>query len=437
MREEFLQYVWQTSQFNQSGLLTTDGRRLQIVRPGILNRHSGPDFLNARIKIGNTLWAGNVEVHVYARDWTAHLHQFDPAYDNVILHVVLEEDEPARYSTGKLIPALELNGRIDNSLLEQYEQLLLNRTWIPCENEFYRSTHNIRKKWKRRLLIERLEQKSMTVERLHRSNGNDWKTTFFHWLSIGFGLKINSFAFEALAKSLSLTILEKERSELKNLEAILFGQAALIPEKDKNPYVQALQQDYLFFSRKYKLRPLKRDIWKFGRLRPANFPTIRLAQFAMLLFQEPGLLSNILDSADIQDCRELFKVGVSEYWKSHYTFCNRGSKREKKIGDNFLNLLMINVVVPFLIAYSRLQNKSELQDKALVFMQEIPPEKNGTINKWKSMGVEVLNAADSQALLQLKRHYCDYHRCLHCSIGHQLLAEDCFLAATIWSKLAC
>lgn len=421
MRESFLHFLWRWRRFDAQNLTTTEGKTIEILHPGEWNTDAGPDFFNARLRIADTVWAGNVEMHLRASEWQVHGHSGDPAYDNVVLHVVLEEDQPVVRANGERIPCLELNGRIPAKVLETYQRLEHERAWIPCRQFFKEVPDIIRLNWLDRLLAERLEQKTGVIAEVLDATGNHWEETFYRLLARNFGLKVNVEPFEALARSLPLLTLAKHKNDLKQIEALLFGQAGFLEEPYVDEYPLELAREYQFLRHKYQLTPLAKVQWKFLRLRPANFPTVRLAQFAALVHQSAHLFSKILETSNLRELEHLFDVEPGVYWLTHFQFDTASVKRKKSTGRDFVHLLIINTIAPFLFHYGKSKKQEEFQRRALQLLEELPPEANALLDGWAELGVRPRNAYQTQALIQLKTKYCDDRRCLECAIGNVIL----------------
>jgi len=422
MKEELLHYVWRLRKFDHTHLQTTDGLPIDILHPGEHNHNAGPDFLNARIRIGDTLWAGNVEMHLRASDWHRHRHSDDPAYKNVILHVVLDADCPIYHPEKRMLPCLTLKKRISNRLSKLYQRLLHNELWIPCQHLFYQAPELTRNLWLDRLLVERLESKTQSIATLLKENKNDWEATCYQLLIHNFGLNVNGMAFERLASSIPHRLLLTHRNRLFQLEALLFGQSGLLTNDYQDEYPQALRKEYDFLRKKYNLQPLTSTLWKFSRMRPANFPTIRMAQLATLFYQSTHLFSKILATQTIEEVEHMFALKLSNYWQSHYTFDKASSRRQKTLGRSSIHLLVINTIAPLLFLYGKERDEVQFKDRALRFLEELTPEKNTTIDHWKELGFYPKSAYQTQALLQLKKHYCKEKKCLQCAIGHTILS---------------
>lgn len=422
MKEEFLHYLWRLRRFNPKDLHTTEGRPIEILSQGIHNHDSGPDFTNARIKIGDTTWAGNVEIHINASDWNIHAHQKNRAYDNVILHVVYEEDKPVHHINGQRIPCLELRKRIPRRVFKMYEKLQYFNAWIPCEHLLHNIKEITVKLYMDRLLVERLENRCDKFSKLLLLNKNDWEETFYQALASGFGLKVNSESFEQLSRSLPLKMLAKHRNSLFQIEALLFGQAGLLEFDFLDDYPLKLKKEYNFLREKYNLIPMKATNWKFLRMRPANFPTIRIAQFAMLIFQTSNLFSKISAAADILEIENALTIKTSPYWESHYVFDKPAiKKRKKNLGKPAIHLIIINIIAPLLFLYGKQKANDKFKNKAFQLLESIKPEDNKIIKNWKKLGITPRSAYQSQALIQLKNEHCDNQKCLSCPMGAAIL----------------
>ena len=421
MKEDLLHYVWRLQRFDSTELQTTEGQPIRIQMIGEHNHHSGPDFTNARIEIGKTLWAGNVEMHLKASDWKMHKHQSDPAYDNVILHVVLDEDEKINRQNGSRIPCLELKKRISSKLSKIYQKFLHNEYLISCQHHFYEVGHMTKVLWLDRLLVERLECKTIVIEKRLQGNINNWESTFYQTLAKNFGVKVNAEPFERLARTLPLSILGKHKNDLFQIEALLFGQSGLLDDDFEDEYPNRLKKEYQFLQKKYKLTPMEKTNWRFLRMRPANFPTIRIAQFAQLIFQSTHLFSKVLVAKNVREVQNMFELKLSNYWQTHYIFDKASVKRNKSLGKNTIHLFIINTITPFLFLYGNRKDEEDYKDRAFQLLEEVPAERNSIISKWEELGMLPKSAYETQALLQLKNEYCSKKRCLECSIGCGIL----------------
>lgn len=419
MKESILHYVWQHKLFTAHNISTTIGEKVEVIDVGRYNPDAGPDFFNAKIKIGNTIWAGNIEIHTRSTDWNRHKHQSDKAYNNVILHVVKQADADIYRIDGELIPQLEL--AYPKHIEINYEQLIREQKWVPCETKIDSVPGIFIQSWKNTLLTERLEQKMGAIECLLTENNQHWEDAFYITLARNFGFGTNSQAFEMLAKSIPLSALGKHKDQLFQLEAILFGQAGLLKENTSDEYAGKLKQEYDFLRSKFALHPMDSSLWKLLRLRPDNFPHIRIAQFAGLIHSSSKLFSKIVENTDIDYLRGLFVCEQSTYWQTHYSFGHESPMRNKKLGAQSINTILINTVVPFLFCYGQQKNRQELKDKALQILEQIPSERNSIVRNWQKIGLRSESAYDTQALLQLKKQYCDPKKCLQCRIGHKVL----------------
>ncbi len=418
MKESILHYIWQFRLFPVQDLKTTDGQTVEIIDPGKPNTDAGPDFFNAKIKIDNTLWAGNIEIHSLSSDWVRHHHTTDKAYDNVILHVVNKADANVFRTNGDSVAQLEL--AVPDHIRINYDELLREKKWIPCADKIHQVPLFLVNDWKNSLLVERLEQKTEMIETLLSQSNNHWEEAFYVSMARSFGFGTNSEAFERLARSLPMSILAKHKDNIFQLEAMLFGQAGLLENTVNDEYQLNLQKEYRFLQSKYQLKPIESSEWKLLRLRPDNFPHVRLSQFAALIHRSTKLFSKIIESDNLQVMRGLFICEVSDYWKKHFLFGKESSVSGKRLGSKSIDILLINTVVPFLFAYFKKKNSDN--DIALKLLELIPAEKNVIIRKWMELGIGAFSAFDSQALLQLKKKYCDEKKCLRCRIGHKVLS---------------
>jgi len=424
MNEQFLHHLWKFRLLTND-LLTADGEEVVVLHPGQHNRDSGPDFLNARIRIGKTLWAGNVECHVRSSDWLRHKHQDDEAYQNIILHVVYESDKIIRRSNGEMIPEVALKGRFNALLYERYRDMMENMNWIPCEKLMDEVHPLIVRSMLERLLVERLEEKEGHILQTYQACNNDWEEAFYFMLARNFGFRLNSGPFELLAKSLPFKVLSRHRDDIFQIEALLYGQAGMLKKKYHDEYPRKLAKEYRFLQKKYALKPIDPHLWKFLRLRPSNFPTIRISQFSCLLCQSQGLFSEVISSQQLYDLRNLFDLKCSEYWTSHYIFDRKSVSITKRIGVKTVDLLLINTVIPFIFVYGMSKDNPGLKERALDFLTKLPAEENSISNQWRHLGIKMDCAFSSQAMMELKEHYCDQKRCLDCKIGHAILKKEC------------
>ncbi|MEA2105889.1 MAG: DUF2851 family protein [Bacteroidota bacterium] len=419
MKEEFLHYLWKYTLFNTSNLRTQTNEKVEVINPGLHNMDAGPDFFNAKIKIGDTTWAGNVEIHLKSSDWYHHQHHTDKAYDNVILQVVHQHDKDVYLSNNSLVPTMEI--QFDEILLKNYEKLIDSESWIACEKDLHTVDDFLIQKWIEALMIERLKDKALRLKQELKQTQNNWEETFYRHLARNFGFKLNAEPFELLARSLPLKILAKHKNNLMQIEALLFGQAGFLNEETGDVYYQKLKREYQFLNHKFQLKPIAKHLWKFLRSRPGNFPTVRLAQFAALIFQSKSLFSQIMDEQDMRKIRQMLQAKPSEYWETHYHFNKKSVKKTKPLGQSAIQILLINTAVPFLFVYGKHRGKEEFCDRALRLLSQIKPENNSIISNWKRLGLKPENAFESQALIQLKNKYCTFKKCLQCSIGNYII----------------
>jgi len=423
MKEEFLHFIWKHKLYQHDSLFTNEGEPLQILHPGQHNTHAGPDFFDARIRIGETLWAGNIEIHPRASDWNKHGHQNDPAYRNTILHVVGVDDVPVFNDLGSKVPLLVITWPewIENN----YETLIKSHDWIGCASMLYQVDPFRIKFFLNGVVVERLKQKIDAISNVLSGTKDDWGETFYCMLARNFGLRENALPFEMVARSLPQSLLARHHDSLFQIEALFFGQAGLLGEElFGDEYYLELRKEYRFLAVKYNLKPIAGHMWKFMRMHPGNFPTIRLAQFAAMVYQSRGLFTAVIEANNLMDLKQLFTVTASEYWDSHYNFNKPSVSRKKTFGVQIFNLVIINVVVPFYFLYGESQNKLLLKDRALEILGQMPAEINSAMKRWAVAGIVAANALESQALLQLQRNYCEPKRCLECTIGHKIILHE-------------
>lgn len=420
VKEEFLHYLWKFRLFT-SPLTTSDGEPIEVFSPGIHNHNGGPDFSDARIRIAGTVWAGNVEIHVNSSDWIKHGHQTDPVYDSVILHVVFNHD--LKDPVNKM-PVAEIKNCIDLRIYENYRAFMASRNWVPCINQIGQIEKSEIALWLERMLIERLEHKAEFIQDFLVTTENDWEGVFYLILGRSFGFNLNSLPFEMMARSLPYKILSKHHDNPMQTEALVFGQAGFLDQNLTDPWPQQLFAEYSFLRKKYGLVPVAAHLWKFMRLRPVNFPTIRLAQFAMLMGSHENLLSKVMECLDVAELTVLFDVTASGYWDTHYHFSKESIAGQKRLGASSAGLLVINAVLPFMFVYGRAMANDELCNRALSFYRQIPGELNIITKHWKDAGLDTSEAFFTQALIGLKSDYCDKLRCLDCRIGNLLLRSD-------------
>lgn len=417
MNEQLLQFIWQFQYFNKESLKTCTGEQIEIVSAGILNKNQGPDFADAKIRIGNTLWAGTVELHLCTSDWNKHGHTNDENYKNIILHVVFENDQPPTD-----LPVLELKDRIANSLLSRYQSLMLHQHFIPCEKMIGSVGELTINMWQTRLVTERLERKLAVINDYLLQTNQHWEECFWWLLAKNFGVKTNAQAFEAIAKSVSINILAKHKNQLIQLEALLMGQAGLLNLHSDDKYVHLLKKEYQFLKAKYHLKPIHFPV-HFLRMRPGNFPTIRLAQLAALIAQSVHLFSKIVEAPSLAEVEKWFTAPPNDFWNYHYTLQDEAHFKTKTIGNDMVHNIIINTIVPMLFAYGTFHQNQNLKDKALAWLDQTTAEQNTIIKGFKALNFTVKSAWQSQSLIELKTQYCDQKKCLYCAIGNSILKQ--------------
>jgi hypothetical protein len=435
MQEDFLHYVWQHQYFDKASLRTEQGEAIIVLKPGFRNADAGPDFLGARLMIGEVEWNGAVEIHLRASDWHRHQHQHDRKYDQVILHVVHLADEPVHRTDGSEVPALALQPRLVPSLLFAYQALMAadEVQLLPCAGALSSVPEVTRLSMVERVLLERMEQKAAVVEELHQRSGHDWETTAWQLLAAGFGFKKNTEPLARLAQALPLPVLRRHRHDLRQTEALLLGQAGLLPPAAEAPdeYCAELRREYDFLAHKYGLPPtaLAAHEWNFLRLRPANFPPLRLAQLAAVLHAQPRLFQPLLDAPDVATLEKMLLVPVGAYWQRHYRPGVVATK-VPGLGRSSAHLLISNVVVPLRVAHARALGDAEGVEAAVELLTGLPREQNSVLAPYEALQFRHRSAADSQGLLALQRGYCQPRRCLHCAIGSRILQRNVPLTAS-------
>lgn len=427
--EQLLHYVWKHKLFPLGELQTTDGLAVEVIDVGLHNANSGPDFFNAKVKVGGTMWVGNVEIHDRSSDWYVHRHEQDAAYDNVILHVVGDADVPVRTKGGHLLPQMQLD--VPDNVALHYGELLSTDSYPPCYKVIPDLPRLMIHSWMSALQTERLEQKYRAIEARVEQMIGSWEAAYFVTLARNYGFGINGDAFEAWAKVIPLHDVDHHRDDLFQIEAIFMGQAGLlqaeaIPERYRaeaaaEGYFDRLQQEYGYLSRKFHLTPVDFGLWRFLRLRPQNFPHIRIAQLANLYFERRAGLSQLVACTTLDEAEELLRTHVTPYWQTHYAFGAASRKNAKYLSSSSLHLLMVNTVVPMLFAYGRHLGSEQLCDRAFAFLEQLKAESNHIVRMWEECGLAVENAGDTQALIQLKKEYCDHKDCLRCRIGYEYL----------------
>jgi len=422
MNESFLHYLWQFQYFDKNDLLSSDGEPISILKVGFLNSNSGPDFSDAKIKINGIEWAGTVEIHIKSSDWQVHHHETDAAYDNVVLHVVWENDQQIFRVDKTLIPTLELKDRVDASLLKEYRKLINNPSAIACEKSFTGVDDLVKLSMLDKALMQRLENKASQVNEILKLNQGDWEETCYQLLAKNFGFKVNADPFYQLAKSLPYKIIQKQNGLLQ-VEALLFGQAGMLETKTKDEYITSIFQEYKLLAQKYSLHEsrLNPSQWKFLRLRPANFPTVRIAQFASLLYSSKNIFSQFVSANSFSSIQKLLAVDQSAYWSTHYRFGKKAKGAVPDIGESSIQNIIINTVAPLLVAYGKYKDEQVYIDKAVELLQQLTAEQNKITRTWNDLGMKVKTSFDSQSLIELYNNFCQRRQCLNCSIGISIL----------------
>lgn len=421
--EQLMQYIWKHRLWRSEDMVTNDGRRVRVLDQGLLNSDAGPDFFNAKIEIDGQLWVGNVEIHVRASDWKRHGHDQDHAYDSVILHVVDKDDAPVYRSNGERIPQLVL--QVSPLFHMSYEQLVNSRQELPCSSIIRQVPSLTVTEWVERLAFERLHGKVQRVRDLLELYNGSWEDVCYVTLSRNLGFGINNEAFERLARRTPLRLLHKHSDSLLQVEALLFGQAGMLDAQAAvgDSYLQHLCTEYAFLANKFSLHPMERESWKLFRIRPQNFPYRRIAMLAHYIEGGFRLMRDILEADDEKELRKLFQVELTGYWANHFSFGKPTEKPQLALSNNSIDIVLINTVAPLYYAYGEITGDNALADKALSLLESLRPEKNSIVGGFVQAGIECDSALTSQALIELKRNYCDARKCIYCKIGHRLLSE--------------
>ncbi len=423
MKEDFLHHLWKFKKFDTLNLKTSNEEEITIINVGQYLELAGPDFFNAQITIGGQKWAGNVEIHLKSSDWYLHNHEQDSGYENVILHVVWENDAVIFRSDNSEIPVLELKKYVESTTIANYQSLLLPKSWIFCEKQLQEIDEFTLNNWQERLFFERLERKSKPIFDLLEETNQDWEAVMFSLLAKNFGLNTNGEVFMKIAQSIPFSIIRKESFEVENLEALIFGIAGLLEFEKEDNYFKDLKFRYFYLLHKYQINKTHIDPVQFFKHRPDNFPTIRLSQLANLYHTHQNLFSKISTLNSLTACYELFQIAASEYWKNHYQFDKESPKKKKMLSKSFIDLIIINTIIPLQFAYAKSIGK-EVSEDLIRLLIEVGPEKNAIIDKFSSFGIQSKNAFETQSLLQLKNEYCNKSKCLECGIGMELLKNN-------------
>lgn len=422
MTEDFLHYLWQNRLFTKP-ITTILGEAIQVLNTGYHNFNAGPDFSDARLRIDNTLWAGNVEIHVNSSDWFKHGHEHDEAYQNVVLHVVFNHDAKNKFPR---MPICELADMIDLNLFDAYKQFISSKRFVPCINMIRDVPESELVLWLERMLIEKLEHRADFIQDALNGSTDDWEDALYQIIARSFGFSINALPFEMLARSLPFRILAHHADNPMQVEALIFGQAGMLTQDLVDPWGQALFNEYCFLRKKYQLVPIPASLWRFLRLRPVNFPTIRLSQFAAFICKNAGLLARVLSMDTIDEMMEIFKIKASAYWDDHYVFDKESTGKEKHPGISAIQLVIMNAILPFRFVYGTFMSNDALCNKTLSLFEKLPGEKNFVIREWQTAGLDVSTAYHTQALMELKTSYCDKRKCLSCRIGNILIKNPAF-----------
>ena len=420
MREDFLHYLWKFKKFDVTDLKTSNGEEVVISSVGQYLKLAGPDFFNAQICIDEQMWAGNVEIHLKSSDWYVHHHETDPAYENVILHVVWEHDSSIFRKNNSEIPVLELRNYVSTEIVNSFQDLISQKSWIYCEKQISTVDGFIFEHWEERLFFERLERKSKNIEALLTEMKNDWESVLFCLLAKNFGLNTNGDLFLKVAQSIPFSIVRKEGYEMANLEALLFGKCGLLAVEKEDVYYKDLSSRFEYLSTKYKFEKTVYELVQFFKLRPDNFPTVRLSQLADLYHREQNLFSKLIACDSAESIYQVMNVSTSDYWRNHYQFDKESPAKKKLLTKSFIDLIIINTIIPLQFTFAMSQGK-DIADNLVDLLLEVAPESNAIVQKFASFGIKSKNAFETQSLLQLKNEYCNHGRCLECAVGMELM----------------
>lgn len=417
LTEDLLHFIWRKRLYDEQRLRSTTEETIQVLHSGHLNHNAGPDFLNARLRIGDLEWAGNVELHLKSSDWYAHGHHNDPAYENVLLHVVFEDDRPVEDNNGKVLPTLEIGPRIDPGSLQRYAALMSTLDDIPCHRQVGEVEPIKVRQWLDRMLIQRLERKSVEIAETTAKLNGDLRASLYQALAANFGFKVNREPFERLAEALSLDHLLKHRTQRLQVEAMLYGVAGLLHGKFTDDYPNTLKKEFAFLQKKYNLKTVETVQWRWGRIRPSGFPSVRISQFAALVC---SLKTDITELLELKDRSIWQRLAAHDYWKTHCRF-DVANASGHKLGAASIQNLLINTIVPFTFHLSEKRQQEELKQNAFSILEELPPEDNRIVRRWAKLGVKAANSADSQALIELRNVECQHKKCLFCGIGNEII----------------
>lgn len=421
IKEDFIHYAWKYKLYDFSSLVTEKDETIEVIQPGLHNSNAGPDFLNAKIKIGDILFVGNVEMHINSSDWYNHKHQTDKAYENVILHVVLNNDKPVFNAQNQPIPCLEITPFLHPGAVEKYHILMDGKRRIPCETLLIENPISDTSFWLERLVVERMIEKSARILETLEKTKSDWETTAYITFMRYLGSGLNNDAFQQLAENTPLSVLRKNNFQPLAIEALLFGQAGFL-EKEADAYSEQLRKEYLYQQQKYNLTALHSGCWKFSKIRPSGFPTLRLAYMAALIVSDAEFFQNLLKCNTAEQVNNVLEVPLPEYWQQHYHFGKKTARKVNPIGKGFMQNVTINVVAPLRFAYATYLGNEEEREIAIELLHQCKPEVNGVVDMWSELGVNANDAAESQALIHLKKLYCDKKKCLNCGFSKHLLS---------------
>jgi len=423
MNENLLHFIWKQKLLLNKSLYCTDLEEVTILKPGTLNFDSGPDFFNARVMIGSMILAGNIEIHLKSSDWIRHNHNNDQAYNSVILHVVFEHDKDVPELVNAGVKTIEVKKFLPSGLIQKYNALCQTKEWIPCESTILWPKQIVMKAFMERLVIERLEKKLKNIESTFRASGSNWEHTFYIILARYFGQKTNSDIFENLAQRIPILILAKNKNSEATIQALLLGVAGFLDQKTEDNYIEFLRTEYTHLKNKYKINQIEKASWKFAKTRPANFPTVRIMQFAALIYRSSHLFSKIIETKCVDELKNLLKINSDQNIDFGKLSGHHFNKKTFSSGESFVRHLIINAIAPILFFYGKAKDDIDFKERAVELLYSLNSEKNSVINKWVSLGLISENALHSQSLLHLKFEYCNKFKCLDCVIGNEILTN--------------
>jgi hypothetical protein len=423
MNESLLHFIWKNRLLEAGDWRTSEGQALRVFQTGQHNQDAGPDFNESLLGIGSERWMGSVEIHWNAKEWWQHGHQYDPAYNNVILHVVWEGSQVAQRADGTYIPTFELKNWVASEMLLRYESLQFHNSPIPCSRLLQPQDAQLFGAMLDRAGVERLEHRVGAMEQQLLANKGDWEQAFWVWLAGVYGLKVNREPMEALAQAVPIHLLNKYQHDLQAIEALLFGQAGFLEQTSSSEYLQGLRRQFQYLRQKHRLKPYYAASWRFLRMRPGGFPTRRIAQLATLVYRNLPLFQKMRSQTSVKTILPILLQPPSPYWQQHYRPDDDGKGKTGVPSMAMAEVWVINALVPAVFLYGKVQHQPEEQEKAIKWLEELRSEENNILHLYVPLGVKPANALQSQGIIELYKHYCSEQRCLDCSVGCKLLTR--------------